>query len=312
MSRHHSSGELLADRRFAYAQDCLAEGDAQAAVEMAEQALELAPHYAPAWFLLGRAREARFATSGEAGDEQAARSAYACALDIDPDDTLGARLHLAGLGMGDVLAAITPAYVRALFDGYAPRFERHLVDGLGYRGPDLIVAALDALPDAPARFATGLDLGCGTGLMGKALAGRVAHLTGIDLSPAMLALARRSGSYARLCEGELTAFLADEPPVSTDLVVAADVMIYLPDLRPVFTGIGRVLRPGALALVSVQSQDGPDVVLGSDGRYAHGDVHLRAAASKSGLTLAAMPPAAVRQERGQDVPGRIAVLRKPW
>lgn len=310
MSRQHSSGNILADRRFAYARDCLAEGDAQAAVEMAEQALELVPLYAPAWFLLGRAREARFVTSTEPADEQAARRAYACALDIDPDDSLGARLSLAGLGAGDALAAITPAYVRALFDGYAPRFERHLVGALGYRGPELIVAALDALPDAPDRFATGLDLGCGTGLMGKALAGRIGHLTGIDLSPAMLVLAERSGFYARLVEGELTAFLAGQPPGSADLVVAADVLIYLPDLRPVFAGIGRVLQPGALALVSVQSQDGAGVVLGSDGRYAHGDAHLRAAVEGTGLALAAMPSAAVRQERGQDVPGRIAVLRK--
>ncbi len=311
MSRQHSSGDILADRRFAYARDCLAEGDPQAAVEMAEQTLDLVPRYAPAWFLLGRAREARFTTSGEAADEAAARRAYACALDIDPDDTLGARLHLAGLGAGDALAAITPAYVRALFDGYAPRFERHLVDGLGYRGPELIVAALDALPDAPTHFETGLDLGCGTGLMGKALAGRVGHLTGVDLSPAMLALARRGGCYARLHAGDLTAFLIGEAPSSADIALAADVMIYVADLRPVFVGVSRVLRPGAVAIVSVQSHEGPGVVLGSDGRYAHGDEHLRAAVAAAGLVLAAWPQAAVRRELGQAVPGRITVMRKP-
>ncbi|GEP10899.1 class I SAM-dependent DNA methyltransferase [Methylobacterium gnaphalii] len=311
MSRQRSSGDLLADRRFAYAQACLAEGDAQGAAEMAEQAIERAPRYAPAWFLLGRAREALSLGSGTPEEGEAARTAYATALDIDPDDALGARLHLAELGAGDALAAITPSYVRALFDGYAARFERHLVGDLRYRGPELILQALDALPDAPGRFETALDLGCGTGLMGRALAGRVGTLAGVDLSPEMLALARRSGLYARLYEGELTAFLADEPPESASLVIAADVLIYLPDLVPVFAAIGRVLRPGALAVVSVQSHDGDGVVLGADGRYAHGDAHLRAAVRDAALDLAALPHAAVRQQRGQDVPGRIAVLRKP-
>lgn len=311
MSRQRSSGDLLADRRYAYAEACLADGDAEGAAEMAEQALEIAPLYAPAWFLLGRAREARFFASSEERDEQAARAAYAKALDIDPGDTLGARLHLAGLGSGDALAAITPAYVRALFDGYAPRFEKHLVGHLSYRGPELIMAALDALPDTPARFETVLDLGCGTGLMGRALAGRVGQLAGVDLSPAMLALARRTGLYARLAEGELTSFLSEEPQASADLVIAADVLIYLPDLVPVFASIERVIRAGALAVVSIQSHDGEGVVLGADGRFAHGDAHLRAAAERSRLDLVAMPEAGIRRQRGEEVPGRIAILRKP-
>ncbi|TXN66076.1 tetratricopeptide repeat protein, partial [Methylobacterium sp. WL6] len=51
------SGDLLADRRFAYAEACLAEGDCVGAAEMAEQALERAPRFAAAWVLLGQARE---------------------------------------------------------------------------------------------------------------------------------------------------------------------------------------------------------------------------------------------------------------
>ena len=311
MSRLRSSGDLLGDRRFAYGEACLAEGDAQGAAEMAGQALERAPLYAPAWFLLGRAREALFLGSGDPQDRQGALTAYAHALDLDPDDMIGVRLQLAGLGAGDGLPAITPAYVRALFDGYAPRFERHLVGALNYRGPALILAALDALRDAPAQYGTVLDLGCGTGLMGRALAGRAKHLVGVDLSPAMLALARGTALYERLVEGDLSAFLAGEPASCADLVVAADVLIYLADLGPVFAGIRRVLRPGALAAVSVQSHEGEGVVLGPDGRYAHSDAHLREAAAAAGLTIPATPPAAVRRERGTDVPGCIAILCRP-
>ncbi len=126
-----SSGDLLADRRYAWAEGALAEGDAGAAADLAAQVLELAPGYGPAWLLLGRARAA------DPGLREQAAEAFRRVIALDPEDALGARIHLAELGeaAGD---AISPAYVRALFDGYAGRFERHLVEGLGYRGPALI------------------------------------------------------------------------------------------------------------------------------------------------------------------------------
>ncbi|HJE24017.1 MAG TPA: methyltransferase domain-containing protein [Methylorubrum populi] len=314
MSRQRSSGDLLADRRYAYAEACLAEGDPAGAAEMAEQSLEIAPSYAPAWFLLGRAREAAFVRSGDEADRRAALAAFERALGLDPEDGLGSRLHLAGLGGGDALAAISPAYVRALFDGYAARFEQHLVGELGYCGPERMVAALDALPCALQHFPVVLDLGCGTGLMARALADRAGRMAGCDLSPAMLARARATGLYERLAESDLVAFLDGEPEASADLIVAADVFIYLGDLAPALAAIARVLRPGGFAVMTVQSPeaegigDGAGIVLGGDGRYAHTDSYLRAAAERADLALAALEPAVIRRQRGADVPGRVVIL----
>ncbi|MCJ2081318.1 class I SAM-dependent DNA methyltransferase [Methylobacterium sp. J-090] len=313
MSRPSGSGEFLADRRYAYAEGCLAEGDALGAAEMAEQTLEIAPRYAPAWFLLGRAREAHYVTHGDLRDHHAALRAYAAALDLDPDDTQGARLALAqiGAGGGDVLGAISPAYIRALFDAYASRFERHLVDDLAYRAPELMVAALDALPDAPAAYESVLDLGCGTGLMGAALGDRARHLTGIDLSPLMLAQAARGKRYARLVEGDLVAGLAAAEEAGTDLVTAADVMIYVGALTGLLAGAARVLRPNGRLAFSVQSHAGDGLILGADARYAHGDALVRDAVTQAGLILDCLDPAAIRRERGLPVSGRIVVARRP-
>jgi len=312
MAKQHSSGDLLADRRYRYAEACLADGDHAGAADLAEQALEIAPRYAPAWLLLGRAREGLAVQGDDPALRAAATRAYACALDIDPDDTLGVRVHLVRLGEGGNLPALSPAYVRALFDGYAPRFERHLVDGLGYVGPQLV---MDALPPGPQRFDAALDLGCGTGLMGAAIRERVGHLTGVDLSPGMLALARakthhRRPLYDRLAEGDLAAFLACEPPASVDLCLAADVLIYVADLAPVLAGIDRVLRPGGLGAFTVQSHDGDGAVLGTDGRYAHTDSHIAASAVQAGLEILTLRPADVRREGGRPVPGRVVVLRR--
>lgn len=311
MAPQHSSGDLLADRRYRYAEACLDEGAYDAAADLAEQVLEIAPRYAPAWLLLGRAREG-LAARGDAPMRDAAARAYACALDIDPDDTLGVRAQLVRLGAGDGLPALSPAYVKALFDGYAPRFERHLVEGLAYTGPDLV---RDALPRLPRRFGTALDLGCGTGLMGAAIRARVDHLTGVDLSPGMLALARAKTwqgrpLYDRLVEGEIGAFLAGEPPASADLCLAADVLIYVAALGPVLAGIGGVLRPGGCAAFTVQCHDGSGTVLGPDGRYAHADPHVAEAAAAAGFEPVSVRSAAVRLEAGVPVPGRVVVLRR--
>ncbi|MGU3559707.1 class I SAM-dependent DNA methyltransferase [Methylobacterium radiotolerans] len=312
MASQLSSGDLLADRRYRYAEACLADGDHAGAADLAEQALERAPRYAPAWLLLGRARAGLAASGTDPALRDAAAQAYARALDIDPEDRLGVRAHLVRLGGGDTLPVLSPAYVRALFDDYAPRFERHLVEGLGYVGPQLV---RDALPRAPERFAVALDLGCGTGLMGEVVRDRVDHLTGIDLSPGMLALARTKTArgrplYERLVEGDVAAALADLPEASADLCLAADVLIYVADLASFLAGVGRVLRPGGLGAFTVQSHDGPGSVLGEDGRYAHADAHLAATAAVSGLERLAARPAEVRREGGRPVPGRVVVLRR--
>src|SRR3954447_19432537 len=114
-----SSGNLAADRRYDYARGAAGDGDHAAAADLCEQALELAPDWAPAWFALGEAR-------GALGENDAAQAALARALACDPQDSQGAGLRLARL-RGETPARPPDAYVRDLFDQYADRFETHLV-----------------------------------------------------------------------------------------------------------------------------------------------------------------------------------------
>ena len=187
----------LAERRFAYAKAAADEGDFNAAAEVLEQALERAPDWAAAWFALGEARE-------RLGEIDAAASAFRSTLGADPADSQGAAARLALIGRGDAPPSLPAAYVARLFDQYAPRFEAHLTGTLGYRAPALIAEAMSAA--APGRrFASALDIGCGDGLMGEALRDRVDHLTGVDLSPAMIAKARERGGYDALVVGDALA-----------------------------------------------------------------------------------------------------------
>ena len=302
VSTFHASGDLLADRRYAYAAASLAEGDFAAAADLAEQTLELAPRFAPAWALLGRARM-------KLGEVEAAAGALRQALEIEPDDILGVRLDLVRLGHELPGGAMTAGYVRALFDQYADRFDTHLVEGLGYCGPAVIMAALGRVaPDR--RFARALDLGCGTGLMGEALRPRVEELLGCDLSPAMVEKARVRGVYDELAVADLVAFLADEPEASADLAVAADVLVYIGDLAPVLRASARALRTGGLFAFTVQAHEGEGWVLGEDARYAHGESALREGAAGAGFTVAHLAGVSTRRDRGRDVPGIVVVLTR--
>src|SRR5215207_12914 len=287
------SGDLLADRRFGHAEAAFADGDHQAAADLASQVLELVPRFAPAHALLGRARLAL-------GERDAAIAALRLALAIEPEDALGVALDLARLGALAPEEAISPGYVRALFDDYAPRFDKHLVRNLNYRGPELTVAALRracALRGRPFRFRRGLDLGCGTGLAARALEGRAAMIEGVDLSPRMLAKAKKTHLYDCLHEGDLVGFLDECPEASADLLVAVDVFVYMASLAPAFRAARRVL-----------ARDGDGFALGEDGRYSHGEAYLRRLAAECGFTVAFLQEASTRQDRGEDVPGLVTVL----
>jgi predicted TPR repeat methyltransferase len=302
-----SSGDLLADRRYAYAEAAMKEGDHAAAADLAEQSLELAPSFAPAHALLGRAR-------ASLGERDAAVAALLRALAIEPDDILGVRIDLARLGALPMEEAIGQGYVRALFDDYAGTFDKHLVKNLNYRGPELLHAAVRRAYARDGRKLWAeriLDLGCGTGLVAQAFAGAYAAIEGVDLSPRMLAAARRTRLYDRLHEGDLVAFLKAHAEGTADLVVAADVFVYRARLDEVFAEARRVLVPGGLFAFTVQAHAGEDVALGQDSRYAHGEPYLRDLAAKVGFAIALFEAVSTRQDRGADVPGFLLVLERP-
>ncbi len=302
------SNDLLADRRFAWAEALAAERDFAAAADLLEQVIERVPDWAPGWAALAEARES-------CGQPAAALAAWTRAAALDPGDILGAGLHLSRLS-GFTPEAMAEGYVRALFDQYAPRFERHLVEDLGYRGPALLVSALDRV--APGRrFSRTLDLGCGTGLMGRALASRSERIDGVDLSPAMVEQARRSQLYAELSVSSLDTALAIGPGAAYDLVTAADVLVYIGDLAPLLAGVYRKLRPGGLLAFTAQTvaaRDGADstpFALGRDLRFGHSPDYVASTLSSIGFCIMLLEPASTRREKSVPVAGLVVVASKP-
>ncbi|WP_029582449.1 class I SAM-dependent methyltransferase [Bradyrhizobium sp. URHD0069] len=300
-----SSGDLVADRRFDFARDLQLKGDLAAAADLLLQATELAPGFASAWFTLGEIR-------GQLGERDAAIAAFRKAQDADPEDRHGASLRLTLLG-ADKLSAMPQAYVRALFDQYAPRFETALVDDLGYRGPALLFKAVLAARHAlrrPAFFKRAIDLGCGTGLAASAFARAVDHFIGVDLSPRMIEKARATGLYAQLEVADMLEGLRSKPDASADLVLAADAMVYLSDLTPLLREVKRVLVAGGLLAFTVETHGGDAVILGEGLRYAHSAGYMRSSISDAGFTLSRLEDLSARNEDNAPVPGLVVVATK--
>jgi predicted TPR repeat methyltransferase len=300
-----SSGDMVADRRFDYARDLQLRGDLVAAEDLFVQATDLAPGFATAWFTLGEVRE-------RLGDHAGAILAFRKAEATDPGDRNGAGLRLMRLGALN-LGGMRPTYVTALFDQYAPRFDAALLDDLGYRGPALLLAAVMAArteAGRPPALARAIDLGCGTGLAARAFSAIVDEIIGIDLSPKMIERARATGLYAELAVAEIVEGLKCRPDASADLILAADVMVYVHDMAPLLAEVARVLASGGLFTFTVESNAGDGVLLGEGLRYSYGEACVRALIAAAGLTLDRLESASSRTEGGTQVAGLVVVAAK--
>ena len=154
-----------------------------------------------------------------------------------------------------------------------------------------------------------LDLGCGTGLAGLAFKPLAATLDGVDLSPAMIEKAKARGIYNNLTVDDLESALA-APGRAYDLILAADTLVYLGDLEPVFLAAAKRLTPDGFFLFTAEKAEG-GFELGPKRRWRHGETYLRETAQKAGLDVRGLLEAAPRREAGKPVEGFAVALAKP-
>ena len=324
---HHAAMNLLA-------MILIERGEAAAAEPLITRAIALAPEVAWYHLNLGHACAA-------AGLDERAVAAMTASAELDPASAIPrydlARHHLRHGQPGEALAALRdvlarePRHARArflvasltgghvdtapadfvteLFDSYAPSFEAHLINALDYKAPGQLAERIVAAGHAPARAWHVVDLGCGSGLGGAAFRGHARHLVGSDLSPRMVDLARRRGVYDELHVEDLLATLGRATGV--DLVVAADVFIYVGALDAAFAAAARALTPGGLFAFSTERGDGDGFRLLPTRRYAHGDGYIRALADRHGFTVRDAADTVIRIEQGAPVAGVLYVLAAP-
>lgn len=287
-----SSGDVIVDRRLGYVEMMCNEGDFAAARELMREAMARVPDWVAGWVRLGE-------IAARAGEAEHAQAAFEQALSFDPEDHFGASLRL------DLLRPVTltdrspAAHVTSLFDQYAAKFETSLVDKLGYRIPELLASLL------PSHLGKVLDLGCGTGLMGQAISGRFDEIAGYDLSSGMLAEAKRKGIYQRLEQKDLLELeLTDE---RFDLIVAADVFIYIGALEKVISWVAGALAPNGIFAFTVEEGHERGYSLLKSHRYAHSKVYLDELLNAAGFERFDVRPTTIRKDRGEEIRGLVVI-----
>lgn len=274
------------------------QGRHAAAIASVDRALALEPGCGAAWTLRGSLLRTL-------GRDAEALAAFRLAAQRGADSPLN-RYYLAGLGGGEPPPAPPREYVASLFDLYAQEFDAHLVQVLQYRAPQILVGGLRRA----GRFRAALDLGCGTGLCGPLLRPLAERLDGVDLSQRMVERATASGCYDAVLQADLADYLHGTDR-RHDLLVAADVFIYVGALERVFAGAARVLGPGGRFCFSVELAPGPDdVVLRPSLRYAHSRGYIRKLTEPHGFEISATAEHPIREDQGTPIPGLFVWLVK--
>jgi len=329
-------GGLLARQTLIKA--LLAAGDADAALAQAREAVSLNPDAAVAVLALGEALLAAEALPAAIAELQRA-------LRLDPG-LVRAREQIAAawLKAGEADKALEnlrslenpPAemiaaceaikaaprcdagYVRHLFDQFSADYDQRMIGQLGYAAPQILfdLAALvmpgriGASAKAGATIKQGLailDLGCGTGLAGAVFKPLASLLDGVDLSPAMIEKARLRNIYDRL---EVADLETSAPAVRYDLILAADTLVYLGDLKPVFEAAHARLCPDGYFLFTVEKAEGDGFELGPKRRWRHSENYLRGMAERAGFGIAGLVAAAPRREANRPVEGFAVALAR--
>ena len=230
---HYNCGILLIDMR-----------QYTAAEEHFKIAVQIKPDYALAYVRLGDLYRL-------AGEREHAIQSYRNSLRHGENEGYS-QYMLSALGETDI-PPISPAkFIRDHFDNYAERFDKHLVEDLGYRAPEQLNELVRKHLAPPKDKLKVLDLGCGTGLCGEYLVDTCCELTGVDLSPNMIKKAGERNIYNRLHTGEILEFLKSDNN-NYNLIIAADVFIYIGKLDEVFKRCHQALNDDGLFAFSIET-----------------------------------------------------------
>lgn len=244
------------------------------------------------------------------GRHEQAAEVYRDWLLREPDNPVP-RHMLASCGAADAPARAADDYVRDVFDGFAESFDEQLLTNLGYRAPEVLMAALTEVLPVPNRQLDILDAGCGTGLCAPLLRESARRLVGVDLSGGMVDKARLRGGYDRLDVAELTEWLGHHPD-QFDLVISADTLVYFGDLLPVLGATCASLHPGGWVGFTLEAIETEAAVaeLTSSGRYRHSRAYIERALAANGFGEITIRPDTLRREAGNPVLGWVVRARR--
>lgn len=286
-------------------------GEEKLAMERLLQTLSLEPTHIPSLLLLG-------SIFMKSGVYDSSEKAFNHVLALAPDHLLGwysllellheqdrgkeglARLsetlprianpgplkHMRALFAGDVPPAAPKEFVAAFYDAFADMFEPWVVAASEAPHIEALLKELRALPELKGKkHLSLLDIGCNTGLLAQKLAITCAIFVGIDVSPAMLRIARRSKRYDVLYDLDLIDYVGGSETVF-DLVISTGALRWVGNLQPFFHAVRGVMHQGSILAFTLDKERSTLAYsVANHGRYSHHLSYVQDMAESAGFEL---------------------------
>ena len=239
------------------------------------------------------------------GNKDHAIKHYEISLEYDPNNV--SALHMLNAIQGNNTDSAPEEYVGNLFNLYASSFEDDLVNNLQYNIPNKLAALTKEIYPGK-KFRHALDAGCGTGLCAVAFKNSTDKITGIDLSTEMIKKASEKNLYDQLLTGDVNKIMTSLES-KLDLIIAADVFIYLGNLNSFFKVSSKLLENNGLLVFSVENSEKP-FELRPSGRYSHSHSYLEHLSKIHNFKIIASRNSQIRKDMGKWIDGSIYLLMK--
>ena len=307
---------LLLDPNHAHALYLLAlllaeEGQETAAAHAAMQSVQIAPTKVESLLLMGYIFQ-------RLSDDDSAEKAFNHALAMAPHHPLAryeillflsmrgrakeamalAKNH-AALGIyhdvdqfvHSLLRGEMPSHAPKLFsiccnNAYAESFEPWLISKRAATAANIVGKALAELPElTDKQHVSLLDLGCGVGLLAESLQPMLAICAGVDSSPSMLAIAKRSPHYDVCYEMDLVD-CAEGSEAQFDIVACVSALRRTGNVQPFFQSVRNVMHSNSILAVMLGKEASTlAYTLQLSGYYAHNAGYVCDVAQAEGFRL---------------------------
>ena len=265
--------QVFADAIYNIGELYLEEGNWQEASVRYKRVLEIQPDSAAALYGLGKCYM-------KLGKKDLASINFEKSKVLDTENVLGNDLQLALMNKEHVPNKTPENYLKDFYRKKSKTWGKE--KGINYQGHAIIEDALKTVNfTKPLNI---LDLGCGTGSLGKFLKPFSNSLVGVDISPDMLSKANYDSSYDCLHLNEIESFLSKNLD-TYDLIVAAAVLIHFLSLEDIFSLVNKNLNDNGSFVFSIFENKIADKSINDFLMYSHNNNYVEMVSANTGFRI---------------------------
>ena len=157
-----------------------------------------------------------------------------------------------------------------------------------------------------------LDLGCGSGRLGRVLRDEAKRLVGVDVSEELTARAQKIEKYDAVFNMEISEFLKRNKE-QFDLIVMADLLPSFGDIAPLFSMVKSALKERGRIFISTLKGDDRDFFLGFDLKFRHNIEYVKKVIIEAGMEIEQYyETVAQKNSKDETALGYIIKVVKPY